>query len=224
MVALLVEGETIEHRMIRVVTTPKFDPKTATPPDWSSGMPGMDRRRPAPPIYGPDFTHSARPTQPIVGTVRDRERGKPIAGVHVQARIDLDAGWYEDVVTVQTDAEGRYRAIGVPKAPRRQVQVYGGEQSPYLSAGYSVRDVEGLGPITVDMEVIRGVVIRGRVVEKDTGKPVRGAGIGYRPLADNSQHYKTPGDIRVQVGISCSTGADGRRYSGGSRCPPYRIL
>ena len=32
------------------------------------------------------------------------------------------------------------------------------------------------------MEVIRGVVIRGRVVEKDTGKPVRGAGIGYRPL------------------------------------------
>lgn len=209
MVALRVEGETIEHRMIRVVTTPKFDPKTASPADWSGVMPGRGRR-PRPPIYGPEFTHSARPSQAIVGTVRDKDTGKPTAGVHVLAQIDLDAGWFEDAVTTQTDAEGRYRAIGLPKTPLRQVRIFAGEQSPYLPAAYSVRDVEGLGPITFDLEMVRGVLIRGRVVEKNTDKPVRGAGIGYRPLADNSHFDKTPGDIRYRVGITCSSGDDGR--------------
>jgi protocatechuate 3,4-dioxygenase beta subunit len=210
MVALRIEGDGIEHRAVRVVATPGFDPKSVSPPIWSPAMPGLPRP-PGPPLYGPEFVHAARPTQPIVGTVRDRQTGRPLAGIRVGASVNPGSGWYEDAVSTRTDADGRFRAVGLPKVPHRQVYLNPGDNSPYMTAGYKVPDADGLGPITLDLQLVRGVVLRGRVTETATGRPVKGAGVFYHPLADNAHVGKVPGsDIHQMSGYGCSADADGR--------------
>jgi RNA polymerase sigma factor (sigma-70 family) len=208
-VALRVEAEAIEHRTIRAVTQAGFDPKSVAPPPGARTPPGYRGVRPWPDLYGPDFVHSARPSQSVVGTVRDRATGKPLAGVGVNGSAK-DA-WWENHAYTKTDEQGRYRLIGLPKVPERRLGFHAGDNSPYLEAGYLVKDIEGVGPITFDVGLVRGVVINGRVTERATGKPVRGAGIHYNPLAGNPSFDKTPGsDIHRFASIGYSADADGR--------------
>ena len=50
---------------------------------------------------------------------------------------------------------------------------------------------QGVAPSTVDFELARGVVVRGRVIEQTTGKPVHGI-IVYQPLAGNTFYHDSP--------------------------------
>jgi protocatechuate 3,4-dioxygenase beta subunit len=161
-----------------------------------------------PTIYGPEFVHVARPTQVIAGTVRDKATGKPIAGVAVNSSVDQ--GWWENAVYATTDAEGRYRIVGLPKTAKRKVIFFPGERSTYLPAGYSVPDEEGLQTITLDGELTRGVVVTGRITDKATGKPVS-AGLHYNPLKGNKFFDTTVGADKHHFGSQgFSTDADGR--------------
>ena len=47
-----------------------------------------------------------------------------------------------------------------------------------------VADTAGLGPIPIDFELVRGIVVRGRLTDGETGKPVKGD-VEYYPLATN---------------------------------------
>src|SRR5262249_50934319 len=47
-----------------------------------------------------------------------------------------------------------------------------------------VLDRPGLAPIEVDFELEKGIILRGRLTEKGTGKPVRGQ-VLYTPTIDN---------------------------------------
>ena len=69
--------------------------------------------------YGAEFRHAAAPTKPIVGVVRDKDTKKPLAGFTVRS-LALATGPYSyqefDLVRTTTDAQGRYRLTGMPKA------------------------------------------------------------------------------------------------------------
>jgi hypothetical protein len=49
-----------------------------------------------------------------------------------------------------------------------------------------VQDTPGLGALTCDTELVRGLTVRGRVTDKETGKPVAEAKVDYHPLGGNT--------------------------------------
>ncbi|MFO0807827.1 MAG: sigma-70 family RNA polymerase sigma factor [Gemmataceae bacterium] len=181
LVALRIEGPGIEVSVLRVVTTPGFDPASVKRTPRREMPDGMSRA--APDLYGPEFTHSAKPDQPITGVVRDKTTGKPVAGIMVSANVR--GSWYEKGVQTTTDADGKYTLRGIGKGAERQVMFYPSAGSPYLPANRMVADAPGLATLDVDHDMTRGVVVTGKVVDKATGQPVVGASVKYVPLAGN---------------------------------------
>jgi hypothetical protein len=125
------------------------------------------------PIFAAKVERLLAPAKPIEGTVRDTT-GKPAAGVEVTH------GSSQAI----TDAEGRYRLTGVEKSKRYYPAARGG---PYiLLPQLVVEDTPGVEAITADFEVERGLELRGRLIDKATGRPVRGVvflGVRSRPTA-----------------------------------------
>src|SRR5262249_42622134 len=58
--------------------------------------------------YAATFDFHVKPSKPIVGTVRDRRTGKPLAGIMVGS-----FRWVN--LSTKTDANGHYRIDGIPK-------------------------------------------------------------------------------------------------------------
>jgi beta-lactamase regulating signal transducer with metallopeptidase domain/protocatechuate 3,4-dioxygenase beta subunit len=137
-------------------------------------------------MFGADFTYHAAPTRPIVGTVRDAATGAPLAGVTIEV-------WRGGAVRTETDAEGKYRLVGMPKGNGRGdslVAVPNQDQQPYFrSAAVEVPDSPGLGPVSLDFKLTRGIWISGRVTDKATGAPAL-AQVFYLPTSANPNAAK----------------------------------
>jgi protocatechuate 3,4-dioxygenase beta subunit len=205
LLTLAFEGAGIETAACRVVTDPAFDPKAVEQPTRGT-MPG-GTFQPGPELYPPAFTHAARPSQPITGTVTDAASGKPVSGVQVSGH-QAGPHWWENNASTETDAAGRYTLRGIAKADgvRLSVYVY---RRPYLQYATTVSGRPGLTEIPADLKLTRGVVVKGRVVEKGSGKPVAGAGIFYTPLAGNKFHDQLMKGKEGEHGMSYGTGPDG---------------
>jgi RNA polymerase sigma factor (sigma-70 family) len=159
---VMISGQTIERVRCWVMTRART-------------MPDLPQSGEA--VYSAVFDHIAGPTKPIIGTVREKGTGKPLAGVTVQ----MAPGWLW-INNATTDERGRYRIVGAPKQHDYSVAVAG---APYFAVTkQNIADTPGFDPITVDFELQRGAEIRGRVINKTTGAPVAGS-ITYRALADN---------------------------------------
>ena len=70
-------------------------------------------------LVGATFDYIAGPTKPIVGVVRLKGSGKPVEGAVVRAADPAT----HTAVTARTDAAGRFRLDGVPKAESYQLSV-----------------------------------------------------------------------------------------------------
>jgi len=168
LVQLYVEGPTIEHWWINVLTR---DTKPVVQPlDMKSGRSRPDR------TYGANFEHPASPGRPIVGTVRDRATGKPLVGVTVSGIMTISR--------TKTDEAGRFKLFGYPKSPEYYVQVAPEDGQPYLAASVKIADIAGLEPIETDVALSTGTLCRGQLTDKSTGRPVAGE-LQYYPLFPN---------------------------------------
>jgi hypothetical protein len=118
----------------------------------------------------------------MIGTVRDKDTGKPLAGVKI------DVGLFRPVTT---DKDGKYRLeslssenfggrsdFGIP------VLAIPPDDQPYLAGFKEARPGPGIDATTVDFDLKRGVWAEGKVTNKATGKPVR-AYIEYRVSPEN---------------------------------------
>jgi len=142
----------------------------------------MTGRPPAPPLVGATFEEIAGPTKPITGVVRSKATGKPLAGVQILGTEP--ATWTE--VSTLTDPQGRFRLVGLPKGGSYQVRgVPRPGIDPFLGAQVTVTDTEGLTPIETSLELPKGVIVAGRLIDTATGKPVR---------AKYVMHLKVPGN------------------------------
>jgi RNA polymerase sigma factor (sigma-70 family) len=135
----------------------------------------------------------ARPTRVMQGTVRAEDTGKPLAGVVV--RGGEQQGRYTGIYTL-TDAQGRYRLVGLPKGGSYTVTAWPSRGQTYIPRTATVGDSQGLKPITVDFRLQRGVALRVRLVDRGTGKPVRGM-VFYDPLANNASRPALQNNGRV---------------------------
>jgi protocatechuate 3,4-dioxygenase beta subunit len=73
------EGPTIETHDVYALTREEATIRMPPDKDWPYGAQVV--------IHGATFDHAAAPTKPVVGTVRDRDTGKPLAGVTVRGRL-----------------------------------------------------------------------------------------------------------------------------------------
>ncbi len=211
---LEIQGPTIEAVQVQVRTRPGATIRVPTyPNDPDKGMET---------VYGSTFEHVAGPTRPIEGIVRDLDTRAPLAGILVHGERELGfAGGSERYVQSITDARGHYRLVGLPRgregivqavapldfpdrdvfdreAPRRGPR---DEDLPYLRASIKVDEPVGTGPIKRDIDLKRGVWVTGRVIEADTGKPVR-ARVQYFVFMDNPHQEAYPafrGSFRENV-------------------------
>jgi RNA polymerase sigma factor (sigma-70 family) len=146
--------------------------------------------------YGASFRHVAAPTKPIIGVVRDKDTKKPLAGVTTRSYMRaMTAGSFRPLaaeVSTTTDAEGRYRLTGLPKGEGYIVMIVPPGDRPYVKVLADVPDSPGQGPVTVDVELKRGVWVEGRITDKVTGKPVQGTAV-YFALRSNPNLRDYPG-------------------------------
>lgn len=207
LLTLEVAHDAIERVHVRVAVDAAFDAKAVRPAAGAAMAADPDARS-GPPIYGPTFDHVARPCRPIVGTVRDLATGKPLAGVVVSARPA--SGWWDEVTQTTTDAEGRYRLLGLANVLARVAFAGTAKDWPYLWLEADAKPTVGLTPAVRDMALVRGTVLTGRVTDATTGRPIVG-GVQYSPLAGNTAVLELPGyDIHRRGAMTYHLNADGR--------------
>jgi protocatechuate 3,4-dioxygenase beta subunit len=139
-----------------------------------------------PPEYGATFEHVARVGRTIRGTIRDRDSGKPVPGVRVDA-------WGFTTKHVLSDRDGRYELPGVAKSDHYFLVAEPVQGQPYFLHEVDFADERGVGPITADIPLVRGLLLEGRVTDKETGKPLPGATVEYYPLAGNARALQAIG-------------------------------
>jgi RNA polymerase sigma factor (sigma-70 family) len=209
LVGLRIEGPAIETSEVYAMTRPA---PTIAVPAWE-GMPEYGNHV----YHGNTFDHAAAPTRPVVGVVRDKDTGKPLAGVTVQVRLPSALGHRERerYLRTTTDADGRYEIVGLPRDEsrlpewQRFLRVVPAPGQPYLPAAKTRGTDAGLGPVTLDFALKRGVLIRGRVTDKATGRPVA-ARVRYGAFVDNPHLKEAPG-LRNSDGehVEARTAEDG---------------
>ncbi len=205
-ISLAFDAPGIANTHVRVVTQPKFDPKAVVAPDAERSIPFL--HRPGPDLYGPEFIHIAQPEAIIAGRVTDIKTGKPIAGMLLIGHGPWD--WIENQARTTTDAEGRYRIRGLANLKNRSVGAWQSPNSAYLETMKSVRDADGLTETILNIELVRGVFVNGRITEKTTGEPIQGAFLTYDPLRENKEYQKFAGTgIFTVVGFGSCTNANG---------------
>ena len=193
---LVISGPGIETRFENVAT--RDMPTVSYPPYANRAV------RPAREIlfHGASFELVAGPGLEVVGTVRDKDAGRPLPGIAVQTAAPF-GNPIRNLKTI-TDAEGRYRLAGVASKDD-----YGQEQGvlasskdgpPYLGTVQPVG--EGRGTITRDFALKRGVWARGRVIDQSTGLPVM-ASVNYFIPEDNPhlKDYPPYGSVRLSPGL-----------------------
>ncbi len=144
--------------------------------------------------YGANGEFLAALSRPVVGIVRDKDTGKPLVGVTVESdRIARDPK--NGFLRTTTDKDGRYRIDGLPKGDGNEIMARTSDysappdgelssQRPYLFAVKRVGNPLGLGPVTVDFALKRGLWVEGRVTDRKTGQPLS-ASIHYFCFHDN---------------------------------------
>ncbi len=170
MIYLEVEGPGIQYNRIQVMTR------------VSATVVSTDSAHRVSRIYGATFDHLAAPSRSLRGVVRDKETGKPVAGVQISSVFTTHRA--------MTDKDGRYELLGCPKSRRYDLSATAPDGQPYFTANSTFSDTQGLAPLDANIELVRGIPLRGRVTDKDTGKPIKGAQVEYCPLYPNpnTQH------------------------------------
>ena len=146
-------------------------------------------------VRPPGFAIAAAPTRIVEGVVRDKETGRPIAGVNVQGAVYDDRSLIPNPdVSVLTDAEGRYRLSGLPRSSAYRLFVYPGPGLPYARATLrAAADTPASEPVAFDISLKRGVMVKGRLLDKGTGEPVRIEMVNVSSFADNPNVAEYPG-------------------------------
>jgi protocatechuate 3,4-dioxygenase beta subunit len=144
---------------------------------------------------GETKTFVLTPARILEGRVLYEDTGKPVPHVEVGA-------WG---VRGKTDENGHYR-LNPARGPIREgeedglVMAYATEGAPYLNTQKAFHWPKAAIPKAtvkhrIDLALPRGVLVRGRVTEKDSGNPVAGSYVIYKAQFDN------PNAKRAEAGV-----------------------
>jgi hypothetical protein len=146
----------------------------AQDPRFARQRMNVDTNSPAGPK---SLTVALEPARVIQGRVTYADTGKPLAHATVQT-IAFREG-LGMVSAFATDAAGWYRANPF-SAERYAVSVYPADGEPYLRAtAQNLAWTKGSLELRLDLALKRGTLLRGKVTEEGSGKPIAGAIVGH---------------------------------------------
>jgi RNA polymerase sigma factor (sigma-70 family) len=182
---LLVTGPGIATTQVHVFSRAEADIRSADRPSMGH-TPFI--------VHAPKFQLALMPSKRVEGVARDKDTSRPIAGLQIGAAVYKENdGRHAPGIEATTDAEGRYRLDGLPRAAAYQLFVKPGKGLPYPNAALKARaSTPGLEPTPFDFTLKRGVVVRGKLTAKVTGRPILGSA-SYYALLDNPHLGEFPG-------------------------------
>jgi len=111
------------------------------------------------------------------------------------------------VIRATTNDEGRFRLVGMPKGVGNILMMVPHDEQPFLMRRIPVPDPTGIEPVSMTIELHRGIWITGRVTDKATGEPVPGVRMHYLPFRTNEFAQALP-----EFDDNGHTDGDQRRY------------
>lgn len=168
---VIIEGDDITAERVFVASrerTPSDHNMAGAGPAW-----GIIR------VYGTEFEHPCAPTRAIEGTVRGDD-GQPVEGVRVVAARVL-GGIPAVRVEAVSQADGTYRVVGLPKGEGTELRFDPQQGAPYFDTTVDVPDPSGFEPVALDVELERGRLIRGKVVDAVSGEGLAAMVATFRP-------------------------------------------
>jgi RNA polymerase sigma factor (sigma-70 family) len=121
------------------------------------------------------------PAKIIKGRITDADNGKPIPHALIRVLSYAASAMGGTVNEFEADGLGRFRANPL-SAERYEVSVTAPEGQPNLGVSKLFNWPKGAIEYPMDLALPRGVVIRGKVTEEGSGKPVAGARISFGTL------------------------------------------
>jgi RNA polymerase sigma factor (sigma-70 family) len=146
---------------------------------------------------GKEVVRPLAPARILEGVVTYEDTGKPAANLRllVQAQRErYDFNRSLDPLECRTDERGRYHIV--PHVGNFfTVVAQPPEGSPYLLV-YKELDWRPANVVKqeVNLALPRGIVVRGVITEKPSGKPVAGSSVEFEPFMDNNPYYRR--DVR----------------------------
>jgi RNA polymerase sigma factor (sigma-70 family) len=165
------QGPGIQYGPVRALAREMKAPVEPRPQKPQEGGPVFTK------VFGATFDHAAVPSRPVRGVVRDKMTGRPVAGVEISGMGTTHR--------THSDGEGRYELRGCPKSDQGYRVSFSPAAQLYFSRSVTFPDAPGLGLIEGDIELVGGILARGRVTHQVTGKPIAGARVHYNPLYPN---------------------------------------
>jgi RNA polymerase sigma factor (sigma-70 family) len=138
---------------------------------------------------GREVQLSLAPSHLLEGRVLYGDSGKPVPG----GRLTVYAGDFEGGggtgIDGRADAQGRFRLNPWP-GKYLTVTAYAPDGQPYLATQKILARPRAAVKQTVDIKLVRGVLVRGKVTEASSGKPVAGAGVQFMPRDANNPNLR----------------------------------
>jgi RNA polymerase sigma factor (sigma-70 family) len=159
------------------------------------------------------LTCALAPARTLVGTVTYSDTGQPVP----HARLVVfsmpeprPGGLRVEQMEGRSDGKGRFRLVPYVGS-HLTVLALPPPGTPYLLRSKSIRWPKGdVIKKEVHFSLVRGILVRGRVTEKPSGKPVAGASVEFVQCRDNNPFFRndtsTSWDEGQQIGVS---GKDG---------------
>jgi RNA polymerase sigma factor (sigma-70 family) len=174
---------------VTVLTRPGFDPAPYNAYTVEKLKSQFSEIGYHPTLYPPEANIVAEAEKPIRGTVTELGTGKPRAGVTVRLHERRTSRLPD--LRATTDAAGRYEIRGARKETKYRLEVKRDADAGLVGRTIQLGDTTGYEPIAANIEVAKGIILTGRILDDATGKPVQGfACVGV--LYDN-EFAKKPG-------------------------------
>ncbi len=129
------------------------------------------------PGHAKQFTMALQPATIINGRVTYADTGKPVPHAWISVGAER-AGQLGVRRSFQADDEGRFRANPSP-GDRFRVMASPPEGQPYMGVIKTIDWPKGAVEQPVDLVLSRGMLIRGKITERGSGKPVAGALLSF---------------------------------------------
>jgi RNA polymerase sigma factor (sigma-70 family) len=159
-----------------------------------------------PPGLYKEINRSLAPAQTIEGVVTYADTGKPVAN----ALLTVDSGELElashGAVGGRTDAAGRFRINPLP-GKWFTVSAHAPQGEPYLALEKRFKREPGKVKHRVELKLPRGALVRAKVIEAGTGRPVARASVQYFPQEVFNPNFRE--DVRTGWRAVERSGPDG---------------
>ena len=120
-----------------------------------------------------------QPTRTVTGRVSYADTGRPAPNAKVRISSNDGRGGVR-LVSAETDAEGRFRVSPMP-GDRLAVAASPLDEQPYFSTARELPWPKGAIEQSVDLALPRGLLLRGKVVEGGSDRPVADAMVSFHP-------------------------------------------